>query len=374
MAEIAKKMTKPDVHREGYWGSVLPNISKGRVIPIISSSFRLDQVFRELAGDNDSTVVEQLIAIWADQIGYPMQDTYNLAQVAQYYFVKQNDDPIARTAVINFLKMFLWKMASENPEDREQAARLEDKVESMRFSDLVQELDYPRFPPGMMDPIRILARFPLPIYITTGQSDFIERALEAEGKKPCTQICFWSGDITASPEHRTNRKFIPSEANPLVYHLYGLEDYPQTLVLSEDDYINFLISVAEDNNSLNPKIPLSLRKAISESQLLLIGYRLSAWDFRVLFRLIMEYRQEGFSPRGMLIQLKNKENEQSKDKENEQSNDITVENETSADKTKEYLEYLGRYFGKKTFDIAWNNADDFILELWNQWNQQRKSQ
>jgi hypothetical protein len=124
--------------------------------------------------------------------------------------------------------------------------------------------------------------------------------------------------------------------------------------------------VAEDNNSLNPKIPLSLRKALSESQLLLIGYRLSAWDFRVLFRLIMKYRQEGFSPRGMLIQLKNKENDQ--------SNDKTMENETSRDKTKDYLEYLGRYFGKKTFDIAWNNADNFILELWNQWNQQRKSQ
>jgi hypothetical protein len=354
MAEIAQKMAKAALKKAGLGGSILPNISKGRVIPIISNSFRIEQIFQELAADNDSTVVEQLITEWARQIGYPMQDSYNLAQVAQFYFVEQNDDPGARTEIVNFLKRFLWNLASTNPEDSDLAAGLESRVESMRFSELVEELDYPKFPEGTGDPLRILARFPLPVYITTSQSDFIERALEAEGKKPCTQICFWSGEMTnISKEHRTNRKFTPSAANPLVYHLYGLEDYPQTMVLSEDDFINFLISVAEDNNNLNPKVPLNLRKALGESQLVLIGYRLSGWDFRVLFRLIMKFRIEGFSPRGMLIQLRNRENEASNEKT---------------------IGYLGRYFGRKTFDIEWNDAETFIQKLWNEWDAYRQNQ
>jgi hypothetical protein len=354
MAEIAEKMQRAAFKKADPWENILPNISKGCVIPVISGSFRMEQIFHELVEDDESTVVEELIAEWARQIGYPMQDSYNLAQVAQYYFVERNDDPSARTEVVSFLKKFLWNMANTDVEDPALAAGLESRIEAMRFSDLVEELDYPKFPNGTEDPLRILARFPLPIYITTSQSDFIERALEAEGKRPSTQICFWSGEMTnIREEHRVNRKLAPSATSPLVYHLYGLEDYPQTLVLSEDDYINFLIAVAEDTNSKNPKIPLFLRRSVAESQLLLIGYRLSGWDFRVLFRLIMKFRVAGFSPPGMLIQLRNREYEPSNDKT---------------------IEYLTRYFGKKAFDIEWKDADAFIQKLWNEWNTHRQDQ
>jgi hypothetical protein len=125
------------------------------------------------------------------------------------------------------------------------------------------------------------------------------------------------------------------------------------MVLSEDDYINFLISIAEDANTQHPKIPLYLRKAVGESQLVLIGFRLSDWEFRVLFRLMMNFRIKGFSPRGMLIQLQ--------DKENESSN-------TNA------IDYLQSYFGSKSFDIEWSDADHFVEELWNDWNSLRRDQ
>jgi len=296
-----------------------------------------------------------LIAQWARFINYPMQDSSNLAQVAQYHFVERNDDPSARTELLTFLKKFLWNMANTEVEDPGLAAGLQNRIETMSFSELVKILDYPKFPEGTEDPLRLLARFPLPVYITTSQSDFLERALEAEGKTPCTQICFWSGEVTnIRNEHRPiSGEFSPGITNPLVYHLYGLEEYPQTLVLSEDDYINFLISISEDTNNLNPKIPLYLRKAVGGSQLLLIGYQLAGWDFRVLFRLMMNFRIEGFSPRGMLIQL------QDRDKD--------------ATDTKT-IEYLRRYFGRKSFDIELKDADGFIQELWNDWNTLRQDQ
>ena len=224
MEEIAEKMQRGENKQLDPREIILQNISKGCVIPVISDSFRMEQIFQELAEDDESTVFEGLIAQWARQIGYPMQDSSNLAQVAQYYFVERNDDLGARTEILSFMKKFLWNMANTDVDDPTLAAGLQSRIEEMLFSDLVKELDYPKFSGGIEDPLRILARFPLPIYITTSQSNFLERALEAEGKTPCTQICFWSGEMTnIRKEHRTNREFSPSLTSPLVYHLYGLE-------------------------------------------------------------------------------------------------------------------------------------------------------
>jgi hypothetical protein len=332
--------------------SILQNISKGSVIPVISNSFRMEQIFHELAGEGGPSAVEELIIQWASFIKYPMSDRSNLAQVAQYHFVKRNDDLNARTEFLSFLKKFLWTMAETEVKDPALATGLQGRIEAMRFSDLVKELDYPQFPAGREDPLRLLARFPLPVYITTSQSDFVERALEAEGKTPRTQICFWSGEMTSiRKEHRTiAEEFNMDSTNPVVYHLYGLDEYPQTLVLSEDDYINFLISIAGDTDNSHPKIPLYLRGAVGESQLILIGFRLSDWEFRVLFRLMMNFRTV-FSPRGMLIQLEGKKNDAA---------DLDA------------IEYLKSYFGRKSFDIEWSYTENFVQELWNEWNSLRR--
>jgi hypothetical protein len=327
---------------------MLQNISRGSVIPVISGSFRIEQIFHELVKEEGPNVVERLIAQWARFIKYPMPDSSNLARVAQYYLVDRNEDLNARTGIFSFLNKFLWNMANTEVQDPTLAAGLRGRIEAMSFSNLVKELDYPRFPDGTEDPLRLLARFPLKYYITTSQSDFVERALEAEGKTPHTQICFWSGEMTSiRKEHRTiTEEFSVDSQNPVVYHLYGLEEYPQTLVLSEDDYINFLISIGGDTDTAHPKIPLYLRGAVGESQLILIGFRLSDWDFRVLFRLMMNFRT-GFSPRGMLIQLQDKENDANA------------------------IDYLKSYYGKKSFDIEWSDSERFVQELWSDWDSLR---
>jgi len=142
--------------------------------------------------------------------------------------------------------------------------------------------------------------------------------------------------------------------NPLVYHLYGLEAYPQTLVLSEDDYLNFLIAMVEDTNTLNPVVPLGLRRALGESHLIMLGYNLADWDFRVLFRFILKFRRDEFSPRGMVIQLK--------------------KNTRTAEDVERSLEYLGHYFDRRKFDVDWNDPESFIQKLWNEWNEYRRGQ
>jgi hypothetical protein len=359
-AEARDRLAKEISSRAGSWESILPRINQGVVIPIISSSFRIEQIFRdgsETAGEADGALAihEQLTAEWANLIDYPMQDKHNLARVAQYYLVEQKDDPQARTRYLEFLKSFLLTIAQDDGDYANLASRLKTRTQELTFSEIVQQLDYPRLSAAAEDPLRLLARLPLPVYITTSQSNFLERALEAEGKKPRTQICFWSGEISSTlPEHRTDPEFLPTITIPLVYHLYGLEDYPQTLVLSEDDYLNFLIAMVEDTNTLNPVVPLSLRRALGQSHLILLGYCLADWDFRVLFRFILKFRRDEFSPRGMVIQLRR--------------------NERAIQNVEKSLEYLGRYFDRRKFDIEWKDPEEFIQKLWNEWNEYRQGQ
>jgi hypothetical protein len=361
-AEARERLAKETPARTGFWEDIMPRLNQGTVIPVISNSFRIEQIFREekdaaadAGEDADLSINEQLTMEWANWIDYPMNDKHSLARVAQYYLVEQKDNPQARTKYLEFLKTVLLTIAETDKDYADLAERLKAQIQEQRFSDIVQQLDYPRFPEGVEDPLRLLARFPLPIYVTTSQSDFLERALEAEGKKPRTQICFWSGVISsAEPEHQTDPNFIPTITHPLVYHLYGLEDYPQTLVQSEDDYINFIMSMVEDTDTLNPVVPLTLRRALGESNLILLGYRLQDWDFRILFRFILKFRRDEFSPRGMVIQLR--------------QDDKKVEN------VEKSLEYLSHYFDRKKFDIEWSNTEGFIQKLWNDWNTYRQGQ
>lgn len=346
-----------------YLDDIMPFIKKGTVIPILSNSLRIEQIFRveeevtdQIANvaefdDEDLTIDEQLTKEWAHEIQYPMVDDHNLARVAQFYQVEQKESLLAKAKYLKFLNKYLLDIN----EDEE---GYQDVVSQMRsqealFSEIVQQLDYPKFPQGAEDPLRLLAKLPLKIYVTTSYYNFMERALEAENKKPRTQICFWSGGkLSAKPEHMSDPLYEPSDTEPAVYHLYGLEDYPQTLVLSEDDFMNFLISVVEDTNTQNPVVPLRLREGLAESRLLLLGYHVKHWDFRVLFRFILKFRSIESAPRGILIQLKPGQKQ-------------------SGNKEKS-VEYLSQYFDKKQFGVEWTNSEKFIQALWTEWDKYRK--
>ena len=364
-AGARERLSRESISSTGFWDNVMPFINQGLVIPVISNSFRIEQIFREEKDESDQTgatsqlddedrsIDEQLTKEWAEFIEYPMPDVHNLARIAQHFLVEQKDPIQARAKYVEFLKALLLTIAQDDEEYGDLVSELKTQTQEQRFSEIVRRLDYPRFPEGTEDPLRLLARLPLPIYITTSYYDFMERALDAEGKIPHSQICFWSGSgSTARPEHRPDPNYEPSPTNPAVYHLFGLEDYPQTLVLSEDDYMNFLVSVVEDINTQNPIVPLKLRQALAESPLLLLGYQLRDWDFRVLFRFTLKFRREELSPRGMVIQL-------NQDKKR-------IGNEEKA------LQYLSHYLDKKQFDVEWTDTESFIRKLWDEWNKYRQ--
>jgi len=333
----------------------LRNISK--VVPVISNSFRIDQVFRdekkitELISsrtseyhDEDFTLDEQLTKIWAKEINYPLPDSHNLARVAQYYQVENDGSDVAKERYLEFLNSYLLEINANEPGYEDVVSGLKKDAAMRTFSEVVRMLDYPRFPDNVTDPLLLLAKLPFPVYITTSYHDFLERALLAENKAPRTQVIFWEEDKEYDDvlaEHYPDPNFEPTEMTPAVYHIFGLENYPSSLVLSEDDYMKFLVSVAADTDTQNPIVPPRLRRALSSSHLLLLGYHLRDWDFRVLFRFMLNYRNKGDSTKqGVFIQLKPKQED------------------------KHLIEYLRHYFSRQRFEIEWKSADDYIRELW----------
>ena len=353
---------------------LLPAIGKGQVIPVISNTFRIEQIFREDEElsrmmsavpqfyDEFRTFSQQLTKKWAASIDYPMSDDHNLARVAQFQYSQEEkggsvslgswQDP--REKYIQFLISRLIALG-ENDERYKSDEEYRNVVSEFRksskrkthlFSEVATQLGYPRF--VFEDPLRLLARLPVKIYITTSYSNFLERALEKEGKTPRTQVCFCAENLITDADHLPDREFRPTEKTPAVVHLFGLEDYIETLVLSEDDYINFLMNAAVNYNS-DDMFPSYLRLALPKSSLALLGYHLREWDFRTLFRFISRIRNTNDTDKPS-IAIQFKPTLGRKEEENRKS-----------------LKYLETYLNKGKFMVEWTSAEAFIYKLWAAW-------
>ena len=144
----------------------------------------------------------------------------------------------------------------------------------------------------MPDPHEMLAGLDCAIYVTAHPSLLLEHVLEAAGKAPVTEVCRWKVDDSQDEWPPSalggDPDFEPSADAPLVFHVFGLLAWPDTLVVTEDDYFRFLIGVTSQRDT---KVPEMVRSALADSALLVLGFGLEDWDFRTLWQGLMS--QEG---------------------------------------------------------------------------------
>lgn len=76
-------------------------------------------------------------------------------------------------------------------------------------------------------------------------------------------------------------------ANPVVFHLHGYVPIAESLVLTENDYMDFLVNVASDSEIIPPQIAT----ALTGTTMLFLGYRIADWNFRVLLRSFARYME-----------------------------------------------------------------------------------
>lgn len=365
----------PENDEERFWGNLSSRIGSGQVIPIISNQLFYDLIFSQaLEGGNEgepeavepelkATVSHVLSMAWASELQYPFPDGHDLARVAQYVRSKARASVDAKDEYLRFMKNALLSYASQLGGDVEQIEELRSGLEEYSFADLVvNELGLLKFGPGCTDPISILAELPLPIYITTSHHDILERALQAMGKQPISQVCFWSGSITSlRDEHRPLETYEAAVQRPMVYHLYGLDRYPLTMVLGEDDFMDFLVEVTLDRGTSRSIIPAYLQSALSVSWLMLIGYRLQDWDFRTLFRGLVGAREnKNVAFLNTIIQL-------SLADQYTLPEDLTIRQCVA-----QAQKYLQNYFNPMAFEIRWNDPATFLNQLQKEWRERRQ--
>jgi len=282
------------------WDSLLRTIRDGNCTPFLGAG----------ACAGFIPLGSQIAQEWAKQYKYPLDDPWDLTQVAQFLAIKR-------------YPMF--------PKD--EIVR--------RFRTVVPpDFDAPGEPHG------VLANLPLPIYITTNYDDFMTRALCSRHRNPSRELCRWNSLIRDRPSVFDSGSHTEvSVANPVVFHLHGHDQVPDSLVLTEDDYLQFLVNVSRDPQI----IPRRIEKALAGTSLLFIGYRLADWDFRVLFRGLIGSLERSLGRIRIAVQLA--------------PEPPSVEGITQD----QVLTYLEEYLDRDEVRIYWGKASDFVQELQMRW-------
>jgi hypothetical protein len=118
-----------------------------------------------------------------------------------------------------------------------------------------------------------------------------------------------------------------------------------TWALTEDEYLDFLVNISRDQNI----IPRRIQKALVNTSLLFIGYELTDWRFRVLFRGLIASLERSLRRTRVAIQLA------------PESSEIAG---VTADHVRWYFE---DYLAKDDVRIYWGSSLDFIKELHERW-------
>ncbi len=305
---------------------LLPHIRNSHFTPIIGRGMT-----NSLLGP-----LRRLAPEWARDFRSPTQlrRRTDLPVAAQFVEVMNNVDTL-RNALIHDLRdrIVATNGAQNGGETPGDLNRLVSDAWRRRRADV----DY--------DPYQVLAGLPCRIYVTANPWTLMAEALRDAGKEPEAEICPWRPDVYDWPESVFERDpdYEPSVEHPLVYHVFGTVEVPDSLVLSADDYLDFLIGVTADRLL----IPKPVASSLADSALLLLGFSLEEMDIRVLLRGLI--RQEGGSKRSRYSHV-----------------GAQSDFRPGQDGPTREQRYLERYFGKycdPSIDIFWGTVDEFAAGL-----------
>lgn len=402
------------------WRAIARRIRSGKCTPIIG-----DRLYMGILPNH-----EGLPSAWAEEIDYPLGDDHSLTHLAQYLSVSVGDNA-AKGDFLTFIKAYAIAQRSGQRPDQiidKYGSRLMD----VPLTKIAGQMGYMKNGSSGKTALDILAKMPIPIYITTSYYDFIETRLQRLQKQSYTDSCLWhstqqrqskgnqsnplpnlrklvlqyfnaselqdmcfhldidfetlegsgksnkarelithmqrrnrlSDLVTLGKKHRPqldwpdvssmmygadkqtavsssifkkNLNYNPTVAEPLVYHLFGQETDPNSIVLTEDNYLDFLMRISQEKRLIPPVVAQSLE----DSSLLLLGYRMGEWDFRTLFRGLITSRRGSRRAISIAIQL-----------EPDQY-------------TREAQDYLEHYFREVDFKVYWGTSQEFLTNIAN---------
>ncbi len=310
--EIAPPPEQPRVHlarslEEKHWKVLLKRIKSQNCVPFLGGAMHRPRGIKP-----GCELAEQ----WATAYGYPLDDKNDLARVARFVAI-ENDDSF---------------FPKEQIADQIRAAVPPD------FS-------------NPLEPHRVLADLDLKAYMTTNYDDFMFQALKYRKKDPKWEYCRWHPGLRRDPtifDTEDTKDLRINAANPLVYYFHGHANELQSMVVTEDDYLDFLTNLAADKKLIPPQI----QGILSQSSLLFLGYRVYDWDFRVLFRSLAPYirRSELEKKVNVAVQI------------------VPLADDAKTDRISEAVDFLDKYFNDYDVRVFWGDCHQFAAELRRRWD------
>ncbi|NUO81849.1 SIR2 family protein [candidate division KSB1 bacterium] len=210
------------------WDTLVDELKKQTLVPFLGAGASLG-----CDGATGLPTGGSLAEMLAQECKYPGKDKFDLLRVAQYYAFRRGE---------------------------------------MRLrSSLNEKLSLKEVKPGEIH--NLIASWPVNVVLTTNFDNLVERAFSKRDKDPAKALYDRKGD-------QKEIDLTPTIDKPLVYKLHGSLENLDSMIVTEDNYIDFLISLIEGN----PKVPDIIKNVFRRCSILFIGYGLKDWNIRVLLR------------------------------------------------------------------------------------------
>ena len=312
---------------ESFWETLLENIAEKECTPFLGSGVTADllpapdDLARQLAGN----------------FSYPFPDLTNLPRVTQ--FIGTIDNRRLRKQLLSVLvDQFRKRMGLRNgkpsgPQTLSQAAEGADWANASlaRFENEIH---------------RQLADLELPLYVTTNVDNFMALALRAKTGKGRREVVPWRN---TSIERRDLDPGACAE-DPVVVHLFGTDDDLLSMVVTEDDHLDYLARISHDHEYF---LPVSVNERLASTTLLFLGYRLEDLDLKIIMRgLLTHLDLQRWNMLHVAVQLEASQGDGAKEKE--------------------VTDYFQKYFADARIDIYWGNTLQFMSDLSSRWKEHRR--
>src|SRR5439155_19022177 len=195
--------------------------------------------------------------------------------------------------------------------------------------------------------------------------DFMFKALKARAPENEVvdvkrDLCRWTETLFRERQSPFDHGFDPSRRHPVVYHLHGHAEVPDSIVVSEDDYIDFTVNISSEitvskhGKGGKARLPLAIRSALRNNTLLFVGYHVADQNLRIILRLVCQTLGMAEQRLNVAIQLPDSE----------------IADLSMLSEVQQYLER--RYRWSLRLQVYWGDAREFASELRKQINKRRR--
>jgi hypothetical protein len=311
---------------ESFWETLLENLAEKECTPFLGPGVTANLLPRP----------EELAHELARKFSYPFPDDANLPRVTQ--FVGTIDNRRLRKQILSVLvEQFRRRMGLPS---------LKSGM-TTTLSQSIEDADWARTSLDLFESEihHQLADLKLPLYLTTNIDNFMTLALKARTGQTRREVVPWRD--AAIQRRDLNPPASPD--NPVVLHLFGTDEDLLSMVITEDDHLDYLARISHDHEYF---LPVSVNERLASTTLLFLGYRLEDLDLKIIMRgLLTHLDLQRWNMLHVAVQLESSQHEQAREKE--------------------VIDYFQKYFAHARIDIYWGNTLQFMSDLSARWKESR---